>query len=398
MSFTMFFLGLTIVLQLPVTTAPVDTVSPVAGYSETLSRDAYLLGPGDVLTVVIEGGCNDLMILSGLLPVAVCQVSGDGHLQMPGVGQIQVDGMSLEEAQRQLVALARRYYPGLRIGLSLTEPRALSVWISGMVERTGQYTLKSIQRVSDLVLAAGGVTPYGSRRGVMHLPDGTETGVDLSFGPDGQPISDPYLVNGASVVIPVAQNPVFLARPGELLMSSDGTILSTARHQVEAWDSVEGETVAGFLARTGGPEGRIDLSGCVLVSGGVEYPVWNGTEGLIQTPVLPGDTLRLAIMGNQVHVAGAVADPGYVLYRSGMTVRDCIDMAGGVIQNGRIHQTILSRMGGVVARGSDALSLEARPGDVIELPYSLESRYQTTIVILASLVTMTATIINLTRN
>jgi hypothetical protein len=42
--------------------------------------------------------------------------------------------------------------------------------------------------------------------------------------------------------------------------------------------------------------------------------------------------------------------------------------------------------------------MNARPGDVIEVPYSVESRYQTSIVILASLVTMTATIINLTRN
>ncbi len=391
-------LPLILALQLPVMTSPLETSTPSVGYSETLSRDAYILGPGDVLTAVVEGGCNDVMLLSGLLPTAVCPVSGDGLLQVPGVGQIAVDGMSLQEAQQQLQVLVRRYYPGLNIGLSLAEPRMLNVWVSGMVEKPGRYSLLSIQRVSDLVLAAGGITPYGSRRGVMNLPDGGSQGIDLSFGPDGQPSSDPYLVNGASVVIPLVDTPVFLARPGEVLLSTDGTVLPNARHQVEAWDSVEGETVAEFLGRTGGPEGRIDLARSVLISGGQEYPIWSSSLGFIQHPLLPGDTLRMAILGNQVFVAGAVNDPGAVLYQSGMTVRDCIDMAGGTVTSGRIGRTLLSRMGLEHARGSEVLELEARPGDVIEVPYSLESRYQTTIVILASLVTMTATIINLTRD
>lgn len=391
-------LPLLLTLQVPQITSPVETAAPSVGYSETLSRDEYILGPGDVLTAVVEGGCNDVMLLSGLLPAAVCPVSGDGLLQVPGVGQIAVDGMSIQEAQQQLLALVRRYYPGLNIGLSLSEPRMLNVWVSGMVEKPGRYSLLAIQRVSDLVLAAGGVMPYGSRRGVMNLPDGAVQGVDLSFGPDGQPASDPYLVNGASVVIPLVDAPIFLARPGEVLLSTDGTILPSARHQIEAWDSIEGETVAGFLRRTGGPEGRIDLARSVLVSGGSEYPIWSSSQGIIQNPVLPGDTIRMAVLGNQVYVAGAVNDPGAVLYQSGMTIRDCIDMAGGTVTSGRMGRATLSRMGEEFARGSEALSLEARPGDVIEVPYSLESRYQTTIVILASLVTMTATIINLTRD
>lgn len=392
------FLPLLLALQVPQITGSAETAAPSVGYSETLSREGYILGPGDVLTAVVEGGCNDVMLLSGLLPAAVCPVSGDGLLQVPGVGQIAVAGISIQEAQQQLQLLVRRYYPGLSIGLSLSEPRMLNVWVSGMVEKPGRYSLLAIQRVSDLVLAAGGVTPYGSRRGVMNLPDGGTQLVDLSFGPDGQPRSDPYLVNGASVLVPLVDAPVFLARPGEVLLSTDGTVLPNARHQIEAWDSVDGETVAGFLGRTGGPEGRIDLARSVLVSGGREYPIWSSSQGMIQNPVLPGDTIRMAVLGNQVYVAGAVNHSGAILYQSGMSVRDCIDMAGGTVASGRIGRARLYRMGGEFASGSEALSMEARPGDVIEVPHSLESRYQTTIVILASLVTMTATIINLTRN
>lgn len=390
-------LPLILALQFPLMTNSFEASTPSVGYSETLSRDAYILGPGDVLTAVVEGGCNDVMLLSGLLPTAVCHVSGDGLLQVPGVGQIAVDGMSIQEAQQQLRVLVRRYYPGLNIGLSLAEPRVLNVWVSGMVEKPGRYSLLAIQRGSDLVHTAGGVTPYGSRRGVMNLPDGGSQDVDLSFGPDGQPSCDPYLVNGVSVVSPLVDTPVFLARPGEVLLSTDGTVLPNARHQVEAWDSVEGETVAEFLGRTGGPEGRIDLARSFLVSEGLEHPIWSSSQGIIESPVLPGDTLRMAILGNQVFVAGAVNTPGAVLYQSGMTVRDCIDMAGGTLTSSRIGGTMLSRMGETHATGSETLSLEARPGDVIEVPHSFESRYETTIVIIASLVTMTATIINLTR-
>lgn len=394
-----FALCLLLVLQMDQATLPLETAGEAAvAYSEALRRDVYLLGPGDLLTAVVEGGCSDVMILSGLLPSALCPVSGDGSLQMPGVGQIQADGLTLDDAQQQLQALARRYYPGIRIGLSLYEPRIITMWVSGMVDKPGRYSLLSVQKVSDLVHTAGGFTPYGSRRGFMYLAEGDSVAVDLSFGGDGRPVSDPYLRNGASVVIPPVRRPVFLARPGLTIYATDGTLLPNARHQVEAWDFQAEETVAEFLRRTGGPEGRLDPAGSVLVSGSAEYPVWSPDDGFSPRVLMPGDTLRMAYLANQVFVSGAVNRPGTILYHSGMTVRDCVDMAGGANASGRTGGTVLSRMGSVIARGSDAMAMEARPGDVIEVPYSIESRYQTTIVILASIVTMTATIINLTRD
>ncbi len=367
-------------------------------YSEVLLRDAYLLGPGDMLTAVVEGGCSDVMILSGLLPAALCPVSGDGSLQVPGVGQIRADGLTLDDAQRQLQALARRYYPGIRIALSLYEPRTITLWVSGMVDNPGRYSLLSVQRVSDLVRAAGGVTPYGSRRGFMYLAGGDSVAVDLSFGDDGRPVSDPYLQNGASVVIPPVLRPVFLVRPGQVIYASNGTLLPNARNLVDAWDFKADETVSEFLRRTGGPEGRLDPAGSVLVSEGGEYPIWSPAEGFSPRLLMPGDTLRIAYQANQVYVSGAVNRPGTILYQGGMTVRDCVNLAGGANAGGRTGGTVLSRMGSEIARGADAMALEVRPGDVIEVPYSVGARYQTTIVVLASIVTMTATIINLTRN
>jgi protein involved in polysaccharide export with SLBB domain len=183
-----------------------------------------------------------------------------------------------------------------------------------------------------------------------------------------------------------------------VLLASDGTLIEGSRNHVEAWDVLEGETIPGFLQRMGGPDGRVDLTGTALISAGLQTPVWTSEEGFIRQAVLPGDTLRLAVLGNHVYVAGAVHNPGSVLYQSGMTVQQCIDMAGGAQNAGRTGRTLLSRNGAVLARGGSALAMNARPGDVIEVPYSVESRYQTSIVILASLVTMTATIINLTRN
>jgi len=360
---------------------------------EPVDRNAYVLGAGDVLQMVIEGGTSDAMLVSGLAPSMPCKVSGDGMIQIPGIGQLQVDGLTIAQAEVELQRLVSIYYPRAVIGLGLMEPRTVKLWITGMVENPGQYTLFAINRVSDLVGEAGGFSSYSSRRGWMVTASGDSIQVDLHFHrATGRPAADPFVSGGAVVHFSLVEDPVYVIRPGIRNYNDSYPV-----PEVETWECVPGETVEDLMYRIGGITGDVDLSRSHLLSEGLSVPVWSRGEGFSKEEVLPGDTLRLVVQGNDIYVAGAVHQRGIIAYTPGITVRTCVERAGGVVYNGHLGGTTLTRDGEAVASGDDALDTEVLPGDVIEVPYNWVARHSQEIGILATVVGITSTIIYLTR-
>lgn len=133
---------------------------------ELADRSTYVLGPGDIVSIVVEGGSSQILLGAGVLPWIECTVGGDGYLSVSGIGAVAVNGLTIDEAQQSLQRKAVGYYPSIRIILSLFEPRMLRVSIGGMVDQPVIYQLTALSRVSDAVLIAGGISAYGSRRGL----------------------------------------------------------------------------------------------------------------------------------------------------------------------------------------------------------------------------------------
>jgi len=360
---------------------------------EAVDRNEYLLGAGDILQVVIEGGISEAMVISGLPSISACQVSSDGIMQVSGIGQLNVTGMTIDQAQDALQRLTREYYTGIMVGLSLLQPRTVKVWITGMVANPGQYTLYAINRVSDLVNAAGGMSSYSSRTGWMLMADGDSLMIDLHFDPaTGKPVSDPFVDGGASVSFGLVTSPVYVIRPGIRNYTDSYPI-----PEVEIWESSEGETVEDLLYRIGGITGDVDLSRSTLITSEGSSPIWMREMGFSNSPVHAGDTLRLVVNGNDVYVAGAVHQRGIIAYSPGASVRVYVERAGGKVFNADLGGTTLTRDGGIIVSGGDVLDVEVLPGDVIEVPYSWVTRHSPEIGILATVVGITSTIIYLTR-
>lgn len=377
------------------TTADVGTAGSVWDFAifEPVDRNTYIVGAGDVLQMVLEGGTSEAMLVSGLSSVVLCKVSGDGMIQLSGVGQLDVAGLTIVQAEQELQRLVFRYYPGTVIGLGLVEPRTVKVWLRGMVERPGQYTLYAINRVSDLVSDAGGLSSYSSRTGWMVKADGDSVEVNLHFNRDtGQPIADPFLDGGAVVSFGLVSDPVYIVRPGIRNYTDQYTV-----PEVETWEHIRNETLEELMYRIGGITGNVDLARSYLVSSGEYLPVWSRGNGFPDHPVNPGDTLRLVVQGNDVYVAGAVHQRGIISYSPGMPVRSYVERAGGTVYNGSIRGTTLTRDGREIARGDEALDFEVLPGDVIEVPYGWIARHSQEIGILSTVVGITSTIIYLTR-
>jgi protein involved in polysaccharide export with SLBB domain len=372
--------------------AATEQTQVIEGIIEPVDRGLYVLGAGDVLTISFQGGCNSYMLASGVVPMSVVTVSSDGMVPISGVGQVELGGQTIADAEETASRMAREHFPDAVLSLSLVQPRSLRVTARGMVNTPGTYVMSSVLRVSDLVERAGGLSIYGSRIGVMRTAEGDSLDVNLMFDPGTmERISDPYLTNNAVVIFPLLEDPVYLVRRGRYL-----DIRLNRVSPVETWDLPDSTTgLAEFLDYTGGLFGDVDLSRSALIRGDSVMSVWSPGEGIRDRLLRPGDTLSLVMISDSVVVSGAVAAPGPVPYVPGWNVREYVALTGGFEAEANEGEVKVVREGGVTAEGSDALEYLPLPGDVIEVPFSWTAKHAQTIGILSTTVGIISIVYNL---
>ena len=76
-----------------------ETVEMEGFFPGFADRDIYLLGPGDIISMVVEGGSSESLIAAGLTPWAFYTVSGDGYLSVSGIGAASIDDLTMNQAQ-----------------------------------------------------------------------------------------------------------------------------------------------------------------------------------------------------------------------------------------------------------------------------------------------------------
>jgi polysaccharide export outer membrane protein len=122
---------------------PVSIPAPDAG--EDSSR--YLIQPGDVLLVSVWHEPDLTREVS---------VSPDGRVNYPLVGEVLVEGLTVETLRTTLETKLRRYINEAVVDVSVKEPLGNRVYVLGKVNRPGAYPFtKSIDVVQALSLAGG---------------------------------------------------------------------------------------------------------------------------------------------------------------------------------------------------------------------------------------------------
>ena len=126
----------------------------------------YLLGEGDVLDIIIE----NLEEISGKY-----KILNDGSIFMPLIGSINLNNLSLEEAQKKIKYQLGKELISPIVYMKIIATRPVKVAVIGEINRAGVYTLnteKSIEpgevdidkntgmpTVSTAIQEAGGITP-----------------------------------------------------------------------------------------------------------------------------------------------------------------------------------------------------------------------------------------------
>ena len=115
----------------------------------------YRLGPGDAIGVQVFQS-PDLSVDA--------RVSENGVISYPLVGSVQLGGLSIAEAEKKIADALRSggYVRSPQVNIVLRQVRGNQVAVLGQVNRPGRFPLETFNtRVSDMLAAAGGVTPGG---------------------------------------------------------------------------------------------------------------------------------------------------------------------------------------------------------------------------------------------
>ena len=121
----------------------------------------YRLGPGDVLVLILTGDVERANKL---------EVTREGFIVIPQVGQVYVANLTLGQLQDQLYTRLGQVYSGVRRGhgartqfqVSLARLRSIQVFVAGDVVRPGAYQISGAGTVLTALYAAGG--PHRERQ------------------------------------------------------------------------------------------------------------------------------------------------------------------------------------------------------------------------------------------
>ena len=146
---------------------PIRTAGPPLNFSSLTipPPEDYILGPNDMLEVVIHG-----LYPGGDIRPVRAQVMASGEVHLPVVGGIKVAGMNLMQAH---VAITKAYADGFikdpRTNVYLMERSTTSVLVLGEVAKPGNYHLPKYENdVAHAIAMAGGLSEDAGREIQVH--------------------------------------------------------------------------------------------------------------------------------------------------------------------------------------------------------------------------------------
>ena len=327
----------------------------------------YRIGPGDQLALILTGDVEASYLLD---------VTREGFVVIPQVGQVSVANLSLGQLREVLYSRLSRVYSGIRRSGGSTQfsvvparLRTNQVYVLGDVQRPGSYRVSGAGTVLTALYAAGGPTEAGSLRRVIVRRGGQI--VDSLDAYDyllhGDASRDVRLQNGDVVFVPTHGARVRVV----------GEVVRPMTYEIKHGESLDDVIFAagGFTARAG--RRRIQIERIVppelRQAPGRDRQVIDVTAdqlagGEIGMPVEAGDVLHVFSVADRVRdrvtVEGDVWTPGPVGFSRGMTVSQALRMAGGVKPDVYIGEISVTRLRSDSTRVQLRTSLRDTTGQV----------------------------------
>jgi polysaccharide export outer membrane protein len=311
---------------------------------------SYQLGPGDRLVLILTGDVEQAYQL---------EVTREGFIVIPQVGQLFVNNLSLAQLEDLLYSRLGRVYSGVRRSAGATTrfyitPASLGsnqIFVQGDVILPGAHRISSAGTAMTALYAAGGPTDNGTLRRVQIRRAGsTVAELDVyDYLLRGDASNDVRLRNGDIVFVPIhgprvrivgeiARPATYELKEGEAL--DDAIRFAGGFTPTAARARVQIERILPPAQRSAGGRDRV-----VTEVFSDQFVTGTGPE----LPLEPGDVIRVfavsRVVRNRVVVHGNVWAPGPQGIEPGRTtIEAALRAAGGIKPDTYLGRILVSRL------------------------------------------------------
>lgn len=289
----------------------------------------YRLGPGDAVIIDIYGASQKTIQST---------VSPDGEVTIEGYGPVNVNGLTVAQANARLRSTLGSRYRSSRIKLTVGQTKTIMVNVMGEVKAPGTYTLSAFATVFHALYMAGGTNDLGTLRNIkVYRNNRLVTVVDIYD----------YILNGKLTGnVRLADNDVIVVGPYDCLVTITGKVKRPMIYEMK-----KNESVNSLLKYSGGFTGdAYKKSVRVNRKTGRERSVYNVEEfDFSSFRIDDGDSVSvdsiLPRYANTVEVKGAVFRLG--MYNIGdqiNSVRTLVEHAEGLTEDAFTARAVMHRM------------------------------------------------------
>ncbi len=280
----------------------------------------YTLGPGDKLNVIYYGNEEIKETLT---------IARDGNLVLPILGPINLMGISFDKSVSLIEQKVANELIGTSVSISISEVRAINVFVLGEAHQPGAYTLSGLSTVTSGLFISGGVNESGSLRNIQIKRRG-ETLANYDFYKFllyGKVDDEIKLENDDVIFIPFIENKVTLG--GDF-------------KRPHTYEFISGETINDAIFFAGGfkseiiPD-RLELSTISAMSKKRSLSYIDNNFDSLSLKLKNGDMVNASgysgIKSKSISLSGEIKNPGNYSILENDTILDIIKRAGGYTNN-----------------------------------------------------------------